>query len=341
MVIVERNTYPTLINNTAASIAKRGMHWLHHIVEGDIRNAPESTRYYYQCDVYHYYDSIAQWRMKALIREYIKDEILLPILDNFIELLPNGLSKGLRSSQCFANLFLSDIDKKMQEAARGLYYRYCDDIVMFGKTKKELWQLRNKLVAEMDTIGLKIKPDEAVRPLDCGLDYLGYVHFPTHSLLRKRIKKNAARKLARVKSKRRRQEIIGAFKGMACHADCKHLYYTLTGERMKKFNEMGIIHVPKDGKKRFAGEVTPLSAIQNVTVEIYDFETDVRTSQGDGRYLVSFRNKHSGKWGKFFTASEEMKDILNQVSDFEDGFPFETVIVGERYEGSKTIYHFT
>ena len=33
MVVVERYTYPTLINNTAASIKGRGMHWLHHIIE--------------------------------------------------------------------------------------------------------------------------------------------------------------------------------------------------------------------------------------------------------------------------------------------------------------------
>lgn len=113
MVVIEKYTYPTLIKNTAASIKGRGMHWLHHIVETDVRQVPELTRYYYQCDIYHYYDSIEQWRMKALIREYVSDPVLLPILDNFIELLAEGLSKGLRSSQCFANLFLCKLDHEM------------------------------------------------------------------------------------------------------------------------------------------------------------------------------------------------------------------------------------
>lgn len=113
MVIVEKYTYPTLIKNTAASIPGRGMHWLHHIVETDVKSVPELTVHYYQCDIHHYYDSIEQWRMKALIREYISDPVLLPILDNFIELLPEGISKGLRSSQCFANLFLSRLDHLM------------------------------------------------------------------------------------------------------------------------------------------------------------------------------------------------------------------------------------
>ena len=356
MVIVEKYTYPTLIKNTAASIPGRGMHWLHHIVETDVREVPELTQYYYQCDIYHFYDCIPQRRMKALIREYVSDPILLPMLDNFIELLPEGISKGLRSSQCFANLYLSKLDHEMINEVgcyelelddgtfeiRYLYYRYCDDIVFFAESKKEAWRIRKKLISHVDGIGLSIKPNEAVRPLDaCGLDFLGYVNYRTHSLLRKRTKQKAARRLAKVKSRRRRQEIIGAFKGMACHADCKHLYYTLTGQKMKKFGELGVTYTPKDGKKRFPGNTVRLAAIQNIPIEVHDYQTDIKTPHGDGRYIVSFKEIDRGVWGKFFTASEEMKNILDQISDIEDGFPFETKITSECFEGSKVKYNFT
>ena len=356
MVVIEKYTYPTLIKNTAASIPGRGMHWLHHIVETDVKSVPEQTRFYYQCDIHHYYDSIEQWRMKALIREYVNDTVLLPILDNFIELLPEGLSKGLRSSQCFANLFLSRLDHLMtSEVAsyeleqkdgsfevRYLYYRYCDDIVMLASCKKELWRLRNILVTQIGKIGLRVKPNEAVRPLDkCGLDYLGYVNLRTHSLIRKRTKQKAARHLAKVKSRKRRQQIIGSFKGMACHADCKHLYYKLTGDKMKKFGELGVTYKPKDGKKRFPGNAVRLSVIQNKLIEIHDYEADIKTPHGEGRYLVSFKDMQTGQWGKFFTASDEMKNILDQISDIEDGFPFETRIVSDVYDGSKVKYSFT
>lgn len=354
MVIIEKYTYPSLIKNTAASIKDRGMHWLHHIVEDDIRNFPEFTKYFYQCDIYHFYDSICQDKMKHLIREYISDPILLPILDNFIELLPNGLSKGLRSSQCFANLFLSKIDHIMTSMVescelenndgsfeiRPLYYRYCDDIVMFSNSKKELWKLRDRLVSQIEQSGLKIKANETVKPLECGLDFLGYVHYPRHSLIRKRTKQKAARHLAKVKSKKRRQAIIGSFKGMACHADCKNLYNKLTGEKMRKFNEMGIKYIPLDGKKRFPGNMTRLASLQNIVIEIHDYEKNIKTSQGDGRYLVSYRESQTGTWGKFFTASEELKSILDQIDEI-NGFPFETMIVSERFSGNKVKYLFT
>ena len=350
MVVIEKYTYPTLIKNTAASIKGRGMHWLHHVVEEDLTNDPELSQYYYQNDIHHYYDSIDQMRMMQIIRKYVSDPILLPILDCFITLLPQGLSKGLRSSQCFANLYMNEVDHEMQKYVKHyekdgethyLYYRYCDDTVMLASTKKELWQLRNIHIAAVARLGLEVKPSEAVRPLDVGLDFLGYVHYGTHSLLRKRIKQKAARKLAKVKSRKRRQEIIGSFKGMACHADCKHLFYKLTNQRMKKFSEMGVSYTPADGKKRFPGKTMRLGAIVNKTIEVHDFETGINTSQGEDRYVVSFRDKQSGEWGKFFTASEEMKNILDQISDIEDGFPFETTIVSEVFDGGKVKYKFS
>ncbi len=350
MVVIEKYTYPTLIKNTAASIKGRGMHWLHHVVEEDLINAPEQTRYYYQNDIHHYYDSISQKIMMQIIRKYVSDPVLLSILDSFITLMPHGLSKGLRSSQCFANLYLNEVDHEMQQYVNRyvkdgeihyLYYRYCDDTVMLAGGKKELWKLRDIHVAAVARLGLEVKPSEAVRPLEDGLDFLGYVHYGTHSLLRKRIKQKAARKLAKVKSRKRRQEIIGSFKGMACHADCKHLFYKLTNQKMKKFSEMGVSYTPADGKKRFPGKTMRLGAIVNKTIEVHDYETGVNTSQGEDRYVVSFRDKQTGDWGKFFTASEEMKNILDQISDIEDGFPFETTIVSEVFDGVKVKYKFS
>lgn len=348
MVIVEKYTYPSLINNTAASIKGRGMHWMHHIIEEDLQNVPELMRYFYKSDIEHYYDNIDQSLMKGVLREYICDETLLPMLDNFTELLPHGLSKGLRSSQCYANIFLSHVDHVMCENAltymlgeekRYLYFRYCDDVVIWGEDKRTLWKMRDLYVSELAKIGLNVKSNEAVRPISEGLDYLGFIQYEDYSLLRKRIKQNAARKLHRIKSRKRRQEIIGSFKGMACHADCKHLYYKLTGRRMKKFSEMGVTYTPEDGKKRFPGMTVRLSSIVNVPIVVLDYEKDMKTENGDDRYLVSVKEGETFK--KFFTASKEMKQILDKISDIEDGFPFETIIKSERFGDNKIKYIFT
>lgn len=314
MSVFEKYTYPTLITNTGASIKGRGMHWLFHIIEEDMKNVPDFMRYFYQCDICHYYDNIRQRIMKLQIRLYTSDPIQLPILDNFVGLLPEdeGISKGLRSSQCFANLYLSEIDHKMSARVRNyvvtengvlecvqvsvgmgemtidghkvrfLYYRYCDDIVIFGATKKELWMLRNYLASLLAELGLSIKPSEAVRPISEGCDFLGFKNFGTHALIRKRIKQKFARKLAKVKSRKRRQSLIGSFFGMAAHADCRHLLKTLLApseykrlkhtRKMKDFGEFKLTPTTLDGKKNFRGNRILPRELQGQGFIVYDFE---------------------------------------------------------------------
>lgn len=350
MVVVEKYVNPTLITNTAASIKGRGMHWLFHRIVDDYNAVPELMQDYYQNDIQGYYDNIEQEGMKSVIRLYIADLVVLGFLDNFITLMPRGLSKGLRSSQCFANLYLSPVDHVMcchvpkyiaeDGEVRYLYQRYMDDAAMWGSEKRQLWKLRDIYHSEVAKLGLTVKNTEAIRPITEGIDYLGFVFYGTHSRLRKRTKKKAARHLSKVKSRKRRQELIGSFKGMACHADCKHLYYKLTHTYMKKFGELGIAYKPEDGKKRFPGKVVPIRSIANRPIEIHDYEVDLTTPYGEKRYLVSFRNVDDGIFNKFITASKEMQNILDQISDLEDGFPFETTIVMDYYDG-KTIPKFT
>ncbi|MFT0409241.1 RNA-directed DNA polymerase [Bacteroides thetaiotaomicron] len=342
---LENRLSSLLIKTTAASIQGRGPHGLFHQIQAAMAENP-NLKYYYQSDYKGYYDSINHETLISIIKRYVGDPLLLPILENFVKALyPDGecgISKGLRSSQFLGNLYHNDIDHRMIDVHGARYYfRFCDDIFILGESKRELWRLRDCLHIEADKMGLTIKSSERVALISAGMDALGYVNYGSHTLLRKRIKVNAARKLSKLKSRKRRQQIIGSFKGMACHADCKHLFYILTKKNMKKFSEMGVTYTPADGKKRFPGKVTRLSDIVNIPIEIHDFETGIDTKEGENRYLVSFRNPAKQEWGKFFTASAEMKGILDQVSDIEDGFPFETIIKGEVFDGGKRKYNFT
>lgn len=303
IVPVERHLYPTLIKNTAASIKGRGMHWLHNILEEDLQADAENTQYFYQCDILGYYDHISQSRMSETIRKYISDEKVLTMLDNFITLLPQGLSKGLRSSQCLANIYLNDIDHKMCAKVgrhvnatgeeRMHYYRYCDDFVMLGGSKKELWKLRDYLKDLLGELDLTIKPSEAIRPITEGIDYLGYNTFvddskaqrAVYSRIRKRNKQKFARRITRVKSRKRRQSLIGSFFGMAAHADCRHLlkklltlqeYKKLKQKRkVKDFGELKIAPTMLDGKKNFKGAKISPRELDRQPFVLVDFEREV------------------------------------------------------------------
>lgn len=338
MRVVERYVYPTVVRTSAASIKGRGMHRLYRKMRSDIRHDREGTRYYYQCDIKKFYQSIDQELMEECVRGYIKDPLLMPMLKDFIYLMDEGLSIGLRSSQCYGNILLSRLDHRMkeQEGVR-YYYRYCDDIVILADSKKSLWWLRNIIHEEVKGLGLSIKQSEAIRPISEGLDYLGYVDYGDHSRLRKRTKQNAARKLAKVKSRKRRIQIIGSFKGMAKWGDCKNLYKSITGQEMKSFKDLGLQYVAEDGKKRFGGKQVSLRSLTNVHIKIVDYEKDVDTENGK-RTVVSFMYDN-GDMGKYFTADKQQLWYLEKIKEMGE-IPFDTTIISEVFGNGKVRYLF-
>lgn len=342
MRVVEQYVYRSIIPTSASSIKGRGMHKLSCKIRSDIRKNPQATKYYYKCDIKKYYESIPQDKMWKTVQKHIKDKTLLPILKNFVTMMPKGLSIGLRSSQCFGNLYLSSIDHFFKESLHVRhYYRYCDDIVILAQDKRTLWQLRSELHDKITELGLSIKPNECIRPLSVGLDFLGYVFDGQNTRLRKRIKTSAAKKLIRIKSKTRRQKVMGSFKGVAKWANCKHLYYVLTGKRMD-FKDIiknkKLQYIAEDGKKRFTGKQTSLHQLINVHIRIEDFETDVNTKNGK-RTVVSF-SYDNGEKGKYFTADKQQLWYLNKIKE-ADAFPFNTTIGNEIFTNGKVRYIFT
>lgn len=338
MRVVEKYLYPTVVKTSAAAIKGRGMHHLYTKMRTDIRHDREGTRYFYKCDVRKFYESIDQCNMKMCIRHYIKDPLLLQMLDGFIELLDHGISIGLRSSQCFGNIELSRLDHRMKEDEHArYYYRYCDDIVVLCHDKAECWHYRDIIHEEVEKLGLRLKPNECVRPISEGIDFLGYVDYGDHGRLRKRIKVNAAVKLARIKSRRRRREIIGSFKGMAKWCDSRNLYRKLTGKRME-FKDWGERYVADDGKKRFNGKPVSLRTLINVHISIVDFETDVPTKNGN-RTLVSFFYDN-GTQGKYFTDDKQQLFYLQKARE-QNLLPMGTVISTEVFGDNKVRYIFT
>lgn len=255
--------------------------------------------------------------------------------------MPAGISIGLRSSQGLGNLLLSiHLDHILKDQMRvPHFYRYCDDGVILAPTKEELWHLRDVVHAQINGIGLKGKANERIFPTRIGIDFLGYVIFPNHVLLRKRIKKNAARHLEKVKSRKRRRELVASLYGMAKHADCNNMFLKLTGKKMRSFKDLNVSYQPEDGKKRFPGAVVSIRELVNLPIIVKDFETGIKTEQGEDRCLVAV--EIAGEPKKFFTNSAEMKNILAQIRQMPDGLPFETVIRAETFGKGRTKYVFT
>ncbi len=342
MNVVDQYLHKRYIRTTGASIKKRGTHDLRKCMQLDMDNDPEGTRYCYKFDVKHFYDNTKPEFVMWCFRRVFKDKTLLSLLDHFLHLLPEGISFGLRSSQASGNLLLSVFLDHFLKDKYGIkyFYRYCDDGVVLCGHKQENWLARNIVHEQIGEIDLEIKKNERVFPSAQGIDFLGYVTFNgSYSLLRKRVKKKYARKLHKVKSRKRRRELIGSFYGMAKHACCRNLFYKLTGKKMKSFKDLNVAYKPEDGKKRFAGTVVSIRELVNIPIIVKDFETGIKTEQGEDRCIVSI--EMNGEARKFFTNSEEMKNILAQIKEVPDGFPFETTIKTEVFGKGRTKYVFS
>ena len=342
MAVVDRHLKARFIRTTSASIKGRGMHDLLTYINRDMKEDPEGTRYCYKFDISKFYESVEQDLVMYCVRRVFKDKKLIAMLDSFTRMMPQGISIGLRSSQGLGNLLLSVFLDHYLKDRYGVrhFYRYCDDGVVLGKTKAELWLIRDVVHGQVALMGLQVKPNERVFPVEEGIDFLGYVIYgPDNIRLRKRIKQKFARKMHEVKSRRRRRELVASFYGMAKHANCNKLFKNLTGKEMRSFKDLNVSYKPEDGKKRFPGTVVSIRELVNLPIVVKDFETGIKTDQGDDRCIVAI--EMNGEAKKFFTNSEEMKNILAQVREMPDGFPFETTIKTETFGKGRTKYIFT
>lgn len=344
MRVVEEDLNKTFIADTAASIKGKGGHYLlHRMLDKIGRMEGNGNVWVYKCDIRHFYQSIPQANMMEVLDRYFKDKKLMAILKGCICMLPEGLSIGLRTSQALGNLYLSHyIDHRVKdEMGVEYYYRYCDDIVVLADSPKKLTPVIAAIKEGVKEAGLSIKPNEQVFCLkDRCIDFLGFMTYgKEHIRVRKHIKKRFARRWKRVRSKKRKQELAASFYGMAKHACCRNLFKKITNYRMRDFSSFGFEFVASDGKKRFDCESYPLGELQNRTIEVYDYERNVKTREGEGRYLVRFKEKELGD-GKFFTASEELKQMLDKVKEV-DGFPFRTTIRRQAIGKGKFKYSFT
>ena len=143
------------------------------------------------------------------------------MLDEIID-STDGVPIGNYTSQYFANLYLTYFDHWIKEVKGVKYYfRYADDIVIFSSSKKFLHSLLGEIREYFDTkLDLTIKENYQVFLVEArGVDFVGYVFYHTHTLLRKSIKKSFARML----KKRWRWQSISAYHGWTMHCNAKHL----------------------------------------------------------------------------------------------------------------------
>lgn len=190
--------------NTYSCIKNRGIHKCAKDVKQVLKQDPDGTRYCLKIDVRKFYPSINHEILKKVVRRKIKDGRLLALLDEIID-STDGVPIGNYLSQYFANLFLAYFDHWLKEEKRVKYYlRYADDIVILAPNKEFLHNLLHEIRAYLrDNLKLAVKRNYQVFPVDSrGIDFLGYVFYHSHTLLRKAIKQKLCRRVAKLNKRK-------------------------------------------------------------------------------------------------------------------------------------------
>jgi RNA-directed DNA polymerase len=233
MNVLEPIFCSTFTADTYSCIKGKGIHAAANGVKRSLKDS-NGTAYCLKLDVKKFYPSIDHTILKVMLRRKIKDNDLLWLLDEIID-SADGLPIGNYLSQYFANFYLTYFDHWLKEVKRVHYYfRYADDLVILHHDKIYLHTLLKEISAYLQcNLKLTVKENHQVFPVASrGIDFVGYRFYHTHTLLRKAIKQNFARMLA----KRPNKLSIASYYGWACHANCVNLLNTLlANEHIQKF----------------------------------------------------------------------------------------------------------
>ncbi|MDO8495770.1 MAG: reverse transcriptase/maturase family protein [bacterium] len=185
------------------------------------------TAWVLKCDIKKFFASIDQDILLNLLGSYIADEDILWLLSRIIRSFDTGkpgigLPLGNLTSQLFVNIYMNVFDQFVKHKIKAQYYiRYADDFVFLSEDKS--W-LEETLFRIGDFLGerlhLSLHPDKiSIRTLASGVDFLGWVHFSDHRILRTTTKRRMLKNIVMNK----KSEVLGSYLGLLKHGNTQKL----------------------------------------------------------------------------------------------------------------------
>ena len=157
-----------------------------------------------KCDIRKFFANINHDILMAILSKYIGDKNTLWLLGQIVESFHTankigvGLPLGNLTSQLLINIYMNEFDQYVKRELKVKFYiRYADDFVMLSEDKSYLENLLPKISKFLDEeLRLTLHPDKVfIKAVASGIDFLGWVHFPDHRVLRKSTKRRMHRRM--------------------------------------------------------------------------------------------------------------------------------------------------
>jgi retron-type reverse transcriptase len=179
-----------------------------------------------KCDIRKFFANIDHEILKNILTKYIPDKRILWLLSRIIESFEThpckGLPLGNLTSQLLVNIYMNAFDQFVKYKLRVKYYiRYADDFVILSENRAQLescvYLIRSFLY---DRLQLSLHPNKVfINTLASGIDFLGWIHFPDHRILRTTTKQRMMKHIKNHPS----NETVGSYLGLLNHGNTHKL----------------------------------------------------------------------------------------------------------------------
>lgn len=214
---------PTFIYDSYSCRKNKGTHKGIYRLEKLLRKVSKNNFkpcFVLKCDIKKFFESVNHEILISVIERRIKDNDAVWLIKEVIESFNPGLPIGNLTSQMFANIYLNELDQFVkQELKVPFYLRYTDDFLVIAESKEKLGNWLSKIQTFLsEKLKMKLHPNKITfRKYHQGIDFLGYVQFPYHRILRTRTKKRIIKKAKRGISEQSLQSYLGVLSHANSH----------------------------------------------------------------------------------------------------------------------------
>lgn len=181
------------------------------------------TAWVLKCDIKKFFANIDHKILMGILEESIEDNDVMWLLCRVIESFSShtqgvGLPLGNLTSQLFVNIYMNEFDQFVKHKLKAKYYiRYVDDFVILSEDTSWLLELLPRIADFLEErLKLELHPKKiSIKTLTSGVDFLGWVHFPDHRVLRTTTKRRMLRNLA----ENHTDEVLASCLGLLSHGN--------------------------------------------------------------------------------------------------------------------------
>lgn len=345
-----RVVYPTMKRyyyyDSYASIKGKGMHFAKRRVERFIDENKDAGRLYWiKRDFVKFYHNIHQDKMYVFLCRLFTDKVVRNLFYEVTTVCEQGLGIGLYPIQPIVNLYTCDMCRTIMRECNGVrVFVYCDDILVIGRTKQEVWKA-NAIIERFanDVFQQPLHEKYGMQIVDekCFCDFVGFRFFFGRTFIRKAMARKFRKAMRKLKDPLRRFQVATSYKGWLMHCDGYNYWRRIMA--MKSFKELKVPKfddVDSEGKRMLKGQRISASILVGREITFVDCEIGVRskfTKNGKEKKSTLILVEEHGQRFKFFTDNQKLIQTMEYIK--ENGmFPFRGTLVNVNMGGGLPDY---